>query len=272
MVKKFKTVTPSLKSTFLEAREAKVRKVDANEIKVNGKDITSMMGLNLPNDYPKLVTRCELPEDKFWGLYDDNAKLLYFNKSEDIINGSYLFQEKNITSFTFPLNSLTNGYMMFNSCINLTTWEVDLSSLETGQFMFYNAGLESFSSDLSSLKNATRMFYNCKNLSIFDSDLTSLETADYMFLNCKLNSESIQIILESLPTYSSGLHEIYLSIQDSQATKDTFNLITGNTSNIPFEAGCGYGASVNYKGWTIICTVNNPNALTCGCGGCGGCC
>jgi hypothetical protein len=70
--------------------------------------------------------------------------------------------------------------------------------------MFYKTGLESFSSDLSSLKNAERMFYDCKNLSIFDSDLTSLETAEYMFLNCKLNSESIQIILESLPTYSSG--------------------------------------------------------------------
>jgi hypothetical protein len=63
MVKKFKTVTPSLKSTFLEAREAKVRKVDANVVKVNGQDITSMMGFNLPNDYPKLVTRCELPKD-----------------------------------------------------------------------------------------------------------------------------------------------------------------------------------------------------------------
>lgn len=116
MVKKFKTVTPSLKSTFLEAREANVRKMDANEVKINGKDITTLMGFNLPNDYPKLVSRCELPKDEFWGLYDDYGYLLYFNNSDKITNGYALFEGKKVKQFLQPLSSLTNGEHMFGKC------------------------------------------------------------------------------------------------------------------------------------------------------------
>lgn len=66
MAKNYTTKTASLRATKIDTRS-----VDAKKIKLNGEDIANLWGLNLPEDYPDLVTRCELPADEKWALFND---------------------------------------------------------------------------------------------------------------------------------------------------------------------------------------------------------
>lgn len=133
-------------------------------------------------------------------------------------------------------NSDTNG--CFGMLLNLTTFIGDLSSLEDGGWMFYGCtSLETFIGDLSSLSRGSSMF---------GRDLTD---------SCsKLNAESVEGILESIPTYTSGTHELGLGIHiDAVAT---FNEITG--AQLPATKGSKL-SNVSYKGWTISVVVSNKD-------------
>ena len=60
---------------------------------------------------------------------------------------------------------------MFNTCSNLTSFNINLSSLTDGNSMFLRcSNLSSFNSDLSSLSNGGSMFgsgtYNCTKLDL----------------------------------------------------------------------------------------------------------
>jgi hypothetical protein len=57
-----------------------------------------------------------------------------------------------LTSWNYPLDSLTQGRNMFSSCFSLTTWNINLPSVYNTFFMFSNCNkLTSFSSNLYNL-------------------------------------------------------------------------------------------------------------------------
>ena len=98
------------KTAALKATKADIRNLDVKKMLLNGQNIEDLWGLNLPEDYKKFVTRCELPEDENWSIWDDTGNLLYMNFNDKIINGTNMFQNcDNLTTFTFDLGSLTNG-------------------------------------------------------------------------------------------------------------------------------------------------------------------
>lgn len=121
-----------LKSTFIDTRI-----INAKEININGESIEDKLGLQLPKDYSKLMSRCDLPEDKNWALWGDDGNLIYMNFSDKIINGEYMFCDMSqLKSFNCDLSSLEIGDSMFEYCKNLTDFKGDISSLTSGSYMF----------------------------------------------------------------------------------------------------------------------------------------
>lgn len=267
MSRVYTSKTPALKATFIDTRN-----LDAKNIKIKGQNIEELWGLNLPEDYKKFITRCELPEDKSWAIWSDNGSLLYMNFSDKIINGTNMFRNcSNLSSFPYNLSSLTNGYCMFYGCTNLTSFTSDLSSLTNGYVMFSRcSNLTSFNSDLSSLTNGSYMFSDCSNLTTFNSDLSSLTDGERMFnmcsklttftsylgsltdgtnmfFSCKLDSNSIENILTTIPTLTTT-KTLTIGIQRSAASK--FAEITGLTPTTTEQ-------TVSYKGWNVKVKINN---------------
>jgi hypothetical protein len=75
------------------------------------------------------------------------------------------------------------------------------------------------------IENGSRLFYNCHKLVTFNSDLSSLSNGYLMFFNCNLDAISVEKILTTIPTYTSGVHELTMTIQDSAVSK--FSEIVG---------------------------------------------
>lgn len=92
------------------------------------------------------------------------------------------------------------------------------------------------------IENGTELFYNCARLDRFDSDLSSLSEGNLMFFNCNLDAYSVERILTTIPTYTSGVHNLTISMQDSAS--DKFSEIVG--VNISENVSIA-----KYKGWTI---------------------
>jgi hypothetical protein len=80
--------------------------------------------------------------------------------------------------------------------------------------------------------------------------LSSLSDGTEMFRNCRLDAESVERILTTIPTYTSGTHVLNLGISENSV--DKFNEITGNTTTIPVNSGT---CTVTYKGWTLTVQV-----------------
>lgn len=212
--------TASLKTIKADIRKADIKKLNAEEIKINGHDIKDLWGLNLPEDYKKLVSRCELPDDKNWMIIDDNGRFIHMNFNEKITDGNYMFRKSEITNFNYDLPNLVNGNHMFEyakkltsfesnteslidgsymfaDCAKLSNFEGDLSKLENALWMFVATDLDTFDKDLSSLKNGERMFYGT-TLSSFNCDLPNLINGDYMFNSCMLDAASLEKIANSI--------------------------------------------------------------------------
>ena len=105
-----------------------------------------------------------------------------------LVNGSYMFHDTPLESFSSDLSSLVNGYNMFGTS-SLESFSGDLSNLVNGHGMFYSTSLASFSGDLSSLTNGSYMFHDTP-LESFSSDLSSLVNGETMFYNTSLASFS----------------------------------------------------------------------------------
>ena len=125
--------------------------------------------------YSEITTSAD---GKFTGV-DYNSRIAHI-QTWMIEDGSYMFYNTSLASFSGDLSSLTNGWAMFSYCKNLTTFDVDLSSLTYGGEMFYNSSLESFNGDLSSLVDGSCMFSN-SSLASFSVDLSSLVIGSDMF-------------------------------------------------------------------------------------------
>lgn len=105
------------------------------------------------------------------------------------------------------------------------------------------------------------MFYHCYALETFIGDLSSLDNAERMFTTlggthtcAKLNAESVECILETIPTYTTGTHNLGLGIHVNAV--ETFNEITG--AQLPATKGSVL-ENVSYKGWTISVWVSDAD-------------
>lgn len=168
----------------------------------------------------------------------------------DLTSGAGLFNAcTTLTSFAADLSSLTNGTTMFKDCQNLINFKSNLSSVTTILFMFqFCYALTTFEADLSSLVDGGSMFIRCDSLTSFKSTLPKLSTGDLMFGSSKLDASSVERILTSIPTYTSGSHPLSLGIQSAAASK--FAEITGTTPTTTEQ-------TVSYKGWTIKVKINS---------------
>lgn len=142
-----------------------------------------------------------------------------------------------LTSFSTPSGALPNSIRyasnMFSLCFALTSWNVELSNvLQYTDSMFgYCSSLTSFSTPSrtlpNSITNASYMFNDCSNLTSFNAALpNSLSEADFMFYGCKLNKASVQNIVDTIPTWTSGTHMITIGVDSTkitQAEQNAFN-------------------------------------------------
>lgn len=108
--------------------------------------------------------------------------------------------------------------------------------------MFRNCtSLEEFTAALpSNLDTTTQMFDGCSSLTSFTPSLPSaLKTATNMFRGCKLDKESVQNIVNTIPTYTSGTHQIAIGVDSTkitQAEQNAFNTtLTGKRWTVTWE-------------------------------------
>lgn len=78
--------------------------------------------------------------------------------------------------------------------------------------------ITSVSGDFSSLKNGMRMFWGGAKLTAFHKPLPSLEEGTCMFNACYLDNKSVDIISDSLPSYTTGNHRIDIQCGADKST------------------------------------------------------
>ena len=209
MAKNYTTQTASLKATTVDSRKVSSKFVDAEQIKVNGQDVSEVWEITKPEDYKKLITRCELPDDEDWAIYNDNGQLIYMNFADKIVNavmsynfdnlktGNYMFYASNyMIEMNTNMSKLTSAVYMFQSCNNLQTFKGDLSSLTNGRCMFKDCkNLKNFTNtgNFDKLTDGRYMFQSCKGFEEFNYDLPSITNCTYMFYSSGLKSISSNI-------------------------------------------------------------------------------
>lgn len=129
------------------------------------------------------------------------------------------------------LSSLRTCSGMFESCSNLTSFNGDLSSLESQYRMFANSALSSWDVDLPNLTNGGGMFFNCTNLSTFYSDLSSLIDG-----SCGLGSVAGMFQNSSLSEFESSLKSLKSGYQMfagcTNLTDKSIAIIAGSINDI----------------------------------------
>ena len=115
------------------------------------------------------------------------------------------------------------------------------------------AALTSFSSDLSSLTSGNHMFNGCSNLTSFCGDLSSLTNGNYMFDNCSLDTESVEIIADSINDVT-GLNT---SINNNVTKR--IDIKIGNET--PNDAEDGAFKQMQDKGWSVFVNGSNTDYI-----------
>lgn len=169
----------------------------------------------------------------------------------NLTNGDSMFYNcTSLTSFTGDLSSLTDGDNMFNGCTGLTSWTVDLPNLTNGSYMFYSCtGLTSWNANLPNLTNGSSMFHRCTSLTSWNVALPNLTNGSSMFNSCNLDEASVLRILNSIPTWTSGTHQLHLGKRTNYLNSTDIATLLSTTT--PIAAKTNY----SYKGWTITITT-----------------
>lgn len=184
--------------------------------------------------------------------------------ASEITSGESMFHGNLVlASFTAELTSLTNGRSMFYNCPKLSLFTSELPNLTAGNNMFYMcSSLASFTSELPNLTDGSNMFDGCKaftswtvelpnltngyymfstcpKLSSFNSVLSALNTAAGMFHGCKLNNESLQNIVTTIKSWSSGTHKITIGVNSNLVTQaqqdEADTILTGKGWTVTWE-------------------------------------
>lgn len=150
----------------------------------------------------------------------------------------------------FDAATATNGANMFYYCTSLTSWNVALPNLTDGSGMFYCCtSLTSWNANLPNLTNGSYMFYRCSQLTSFSVALPNLTSGSNMFNGCNLDEASVLRILNSIPTWTSGTHQLHLGKRTNYLNSTDIAALLGTTT--PIAAKTNY----SYKGWTITITT-----------------
>ena len=139
----------------------------------------------------------------------------------------------------------------------LRYWTLKMPLLEDASNMFhYSTFLTSFTSDLCSLKKAPNMFASCP-LTYFRGNLCSLEDGTGMFGKSILDSESVMYIIDSLPTYEEGEHNITIGINcsNNQSDLDSFAF------NASYQTWSTLNTYISNKGWTVTWKDSSNNDI-----------
>lgn len=128
---------------------------------------------------------------------------------------------------------------------NLTITKVENNKAYNGEQFVCNIQSEK-------IKNGSQLFFNCPELLTFNCDLSSLNNGDLMFFNTKLDSISVEKILSSIPTYTSGVHNLTMTIRESAVEK--FSEIVGLDITDKIN-------KINYKGWEITLLITDNREI-----------
>ena len=278
MAKNYNTRTASLKATIADILSLDAKKIDAEKIKLQGKDIKEIWGFQDPEDFKKLCKRVNMDEleNEYYELYNDEGELIYFNLGEDHsyldlscrtgIKRLIIKEEKNIDD------------LYINGCKNIEYLEIyipkapyfyvwDNNTYESMPYFLAstnNSKLKTFKGDISGVSDIQMMCAGCIDLEEFSAKLSSeLSSAMGAFLLCNLNSESVKHILNSLPENTDIIH---ITMNESAVAE--FNNITGNTEEIPlcdieYADGAWFNDelfSIQYKNCTVYPSINVYNS------------
>lgn len=130
-----------LGTVTLDTKLATSKQLNVDEILANGEDVAEMFSRE--HTYRELETRVKLqPEDNYI-LYTDDGTVVTANLS-GVTNGSRLFyNQAKLTEIplSWKLDSITDGTSMCASCSNLTTFSLPLNNLSNGSEMFSGCNL-----------------------------------------------------------------------------------------------------------------------------------
>ena len=146
-----------LETVTLDTKLATSKQLNADEILANGEDVADMF--NREHTYREMTSRVKLqPEDNYI-LYGNDGKVVSANLS-GVQNGTHLFSNQSKLTeipLSWKLDSITDGTSMCESCTNLTTFSFPLNSLSNGSEMFNGCNLneESVENILLSLPEYT---------------------------------------------------------------------------------------------------------------------
>lgn len=198
MSKNYNTTTSSLKTTIADIRKLNAKHIEADSIQLNGQSLEDKLetaGLNLPKDYPKLVTRQSLNDDDNYMLFSDSGKMVYCSFLDKLVTGDALFDSMNVDII-----------------------QQDMPLLTSAAGMFIDSTIKTFISNTPLLTNGYAMFGRCQYLTQFEGDLTSLNNGGRMFMGCQLDKNSVIHILNNLKhknKYTSGSFIMDMSMQES---------------------------------------------------------
>ena len=193
--------------------------------------------------------------DAYTGTELRTLKLTTFESElSRLRHGGHMFNEcGTLTSFISNLDLLESSRNMFRHCWQLSSFDVDMPKLTDGKYMFnLCAGITSFSGNLDSLEQGEQMFYPCTNLTSFTSKLPKLVGGFYMFHSCKLDAPSVKIILESIPSYTSGNHEITIGASCKRSEES----LLAFANECGFETIDDFKNCFSQKGWTMTLQTN----------------
>jgi hypothetical protein len=78
----------NLSSTYADIRKLNAKIVDAKKIKLNGENLEDKFGFK-QEDYPKLISRVDLPEDSNYILWTDSGNPVYISFADKLTKGYY---------------------------------------------------------------------------------------------------------------------------------------------------------------------------------------
>jgi hypothetical protein len=189
--------------TLADMSNAKIAKIEASGDKLTGLTVSVTTGSDSTDKTSTIsVTNGVINS----GSLPATAKVV----ANGLIDGTDVIETEKIV-FT-DSDDVATIQAFIPADAQLTTWVGDMPNLESGYEMFSSCAiLTTFIGDLSSLKHGNQMFNGCA-LTTFIGDLSSLEHGDNMFAGCKLSTETALEIVETLPTYTSGVHKITISV------------------------------------------------------------
>lgn len=243
MNKKYTTKTAALNAVVADIhkvssdvltvdKQLDAKNINTSTLKVGGIDINDLAGLKIPEDLPKLVTRCELPKDKPWALYDDNGCIIYINFADKLKYGASLFYRSKLSKWNIDFDQLIYGTNMFNQ----------------------STILQSFTGNLSKLTNGYAMFSGCNKLTEFKSNLESLTNGCRMFEGCKLDLASLVNIADTIKDVSELTNTSSWWPSNSDVYKQ-INIDLENDSIKDSSDGQQAISKLKSKGWTVY--INN---------------